>query len=312
MTSWARGLLAAQRGQLEAARADIAHAGALVSGMGAAQWLGPQAVARATLELMSGRAEDAATTVRGTLDVLAGSQVVFYTDRLYDLAVRALADLVALAPGDRDLRTRHEATARVLLARVDGLIAQLAAPSPYVQASRSACAAELTRIGASDPLAWEAAESIWRKAGDDHQAAYAQWRRAEALLARAGDRPEARDLLRAAHATAVRLGAPPLAGELQALARRARLELSHDAMPSPPGHARVALEPFDLTPREHDVLPLLAAGYTNREIAGELFISDKTASVHVSRILSKLGVRKGAQAAATAHRLGVTTTHRDA
>jgi DNA-binding NarL/FixJ family response regulator len=68
---------------------------------------------------------------------------------------------------------------------------------------------------------------------------------------------------------------------------------------------------FDLTPREHDVLPLLAARFTNREIAGELFIRDKTASVHVSRILAKLGVRNRAEAAATAHRLGVNAARRD-
>ena len=304
MMCWARGLLAAERGQLEAAAADIERAGELVAGMGAAQWLGPQAVARATLQLHAGQAVAAAATVEETLSALAGSEMVFYTDRLYDLGARALADLAALAPGDRDRRGRHEATARALLRRVDGLIAQLAAPSPYVQASRSACAAELSRISAPDPLAWKAAERLWREAGDDHLTAYAQWRRAEALLAGDGDRDEARELAREAHATAQRLGARPLEDELQSLSRRARLELS-DA-PAPRADARAALQHFDLTPRERDVLPLLAAGYTNREIALELFISDKTASVHVSRILTKLGVRNRAQAAATAHRLGLT------
>ena len=304
MMCWARGLLAAERGQLEAAAADIERAAELVAGMGAAQWLGPQAVAQATLQLHAGQAVAAAATVEETLSALAGSEMVFYTDRLYDLGARALADLAALAPGDHDRRRRHEATARALLRRVDGLIAQLAAPSPYVQASRGACAAELTRITAPDPLAWKAAERLWREAGDDHRAAYAQWRQAEALLAGDGDRGEARELAREAHATAQRLGARPLEDELQSLSRRARLDLS-DA-PAPTADARAALEHFDLTPRERDVLPLLAAGYTNREIAVELFISDKTASVHVSRILSKLGVRNRAEAAATAHRLGLT------
>jgi predicted ATPase/DNA-binding CsgD family transcriptional regulator len=309
MMYWARGLLAAERGQLEAAAVDIERAGRLLPGMGAAQWLGPQAMARATLQLHAGQAEAAAATVQETLSALAGSEMVFYTDRLYDLGARALADLAALAPGDQDLRMRHEATARALLERLDGQIAELAAPSPYVQASRSACAAELTRIGTTDPLAWKAAQDLWRAAGDDHQAAYAGWRRAEAVLAGDGDRGEARDLAREAYATAVRLGARPLEDELRALARRARLELE-DA-PAPPTDAHAALEPFDLTPRERDVLPLLAAGYTNREIAGELFISDKTASVHVSRILSKLGVRNRAEAAATAHRLGLTAARVD-
>jgi predicted ATPase/DNA-binding CsgD family transcriptional regulator len=309
MMCWARGLLAAERGQLDAAAVDIERAEELVSEMGAAPWRGPQAMARATLQLHAGQAEAALATVHKTLSAVAVSEMVFYSDRLYDLGVRALADLVALAPADHDLRRRHEATARALLERIDGLIAELAAPSPYVQASRSACAAELTRIATTDPLAWEAAETLWREAGDDYQAAYAQWRRAEALLAGDGDRGVARDLARDAYATAIRLGARPLADELRSLASRGRLEL--DDAPAPRGDARAALESFDLTPRERDVLPLLAAGYTNREIAGELFISDKTASVHVSRILSKLGVRNRAEAAATAHRLGLTGARTD-
>jgi DNA-binding NarL/FixJ family response regulator len=65
------------------------------------------------------------------------------------------------------------------------------------------------------------------------------------------------------------------------------------------------IERLDLTARELEVLYLLAAGKTNREIAAELVISDKTASVHVSHILSKLGVRNRVEAASLAHALGV-------
>ena len=61
-----------------------------------------------------------------------------------------------------------------------------------------------------------------------------------------------------------------------------------------------------LTPRELEVLLLVAAGRTNREIGAELFMSEKTASVHVSRILAKLGVGGRVEAAAVAHRLGLT------
>ncbi|MDX6720078.1 MAG: hypothetical protein QOJ63_2332, partial [Solirubrobacteraceae bacterium] len=191
MMYWARGLLAAQRGQLVAADADLERAGTLLSGMGAAQWVGPHAVARATLQLLGGQAEAAVATVQETLSAVAESEMVFYTDRLYDLGARALADHAALTPADHDLRMRHEATARRLLERLDGLIAELAAPSPYVQASRSTCAAELSRIGTPDPLAWKAAQDLWLEAGDDHEAAYAGWRRAEAVLACDGDRAEA-------------------------------------------------------------------------------------------------------------------------
>ena len=60
-----------------------------------------------------------------------------------------------------------------------------------------------------------------------------------------------------------------------------------------------------LTPREAEVLALVAAGRTNREIGTELYVSEKTASVHVSNILRKLGVTTRVEAAAVAQRLGV-------
>jgi DNA-binding CsgD family transcriptional regulator len=64
--------------------------------------------------------------------------------------------------------------------------------------------------------------------------------------------------------------------------------------------------PFGLTPREHEVLMLVAEGRTNREIGELLYMSEKTASVHVSRILAKLDVNGRVEAAAVAHRLGLT------
>lgn len=59
-----------------------------------------------------------------------------------------------------------------------------------------------------------------------------------------------------------------------------------------------------LTAREHEVLELLALGRSNREIAAELFISVKTAGVHVSNILGKLGVASRGKAVAAARDLG--------
>ena len=66
------------------------------------------------------------------------------------------------------------------------------------------------------------------------------------------------------------------------------------------------VERLGLTARELTVLSLVAEGHTNREIGASLFISEKTASVHVSRILAKLGVRSRVEAATTAHRLGLS------
>jgi DNA-binding NarL/FixJ family response regulator len=108
----------------------------------------------------------------------------------------------------------------------------------------------------------------------------------------------------AAHDTATRLGAEPLRREIEALARRARLQLEPDgsAPPAPPPAPQTA---FGLTAREEEVLLRIAHGDTNRKIAKTLFISEKTVSIHVSRILAKMGVPNRAAAAATAHRLGL-------
>ena len=69
------------------------------------------------------------------------------------------------------------------------------------------------------------------------------------------------------------------------------------------GAATAEADPFGLTPRERQVLALIAEGATNRQIGASLYMAEKTASVHVSRILQKLGVRSRTQAAAVAHRM---------
>jgi DNA-binding NarL/FixJ family response regulator len=120
--------------------------------------------------------------------------------------------------------------------------------------------------------------------------------------AAAGEAARAADALRSAHDTATQLGALPLLEDIEALSRRARISVDVTAV--------TAIQETDvvrlgLTPREAEVLALVAAGRTNREIATELFISEKTASVHVSNILRKLGVTTRVEAAAVAQRLGI-------
>ena len=176
------------------------------------------------------------------------------------------------------------------------------APMPAsAQAERALWAAELTRLdGAADPGAWHAAAGAWQQLGLGYRAAYAQWRQAESLLAYGAGAGRAAGPLRAGHVTTVRLGAVPLRAEIEALARRARISLAQDQPPSPaPAHPR------GLTDREAAVLQLLVTGHTNRQIGQQLFISPKTASVHVTSILRKLNVRNRVQAAAVAVRLGL-------
>jgi DNA-binding NarL/FixJ family response regulator len=153
--------------------------------------------------------------------------------------------------------------------------------------------------------AWSAAAQAWQAAAEPYPLAYALLRLAEAATA-AGDRQAAGTAVREAYALARRVGAEPIADEAAALARRTRLSLDEPAAGEVTAPPEDPLARFGLTEREQEILVLLAAGRSNPQIAESLFISPKTASVHVSNILAKLGVDSRVEAAAVAHRLGVT------
>jgi DNA-binding NarL/FixJ family response regulator len=155
--------------------------------------------------------------------------------------------------------------------------------------------------GAAD--LWRGVVASWDELGFPYAGAYARWRLAEALLAEGGPRADAQAALASAHAAATRLRARPLAAELEALARRARLSLDSADEPSADGDG--AAERAGLTARELEVLRLVAAGETNRSIGQALYISEKTVSVHISRILAKLDARGRVEAAGLALRLGL-------
>ena len=166
-------------------------------------------------------------------------------------------------------------------------------------------------IGRSDPDRWAEAATAWEALDCRWHAAYAHWRQAEALLSAGVRRDEAKPPLRQAWETAGPLGARLLVAEVESLGRRGRIELAPPASPSdrtdgtaPEDTPDAGLRRLGLTRRETQVLGLVAEGHTNRQIAETLYISDKTASVHVSNILGKLGVANRAAAAVAAHRLG--------
>jgi DNA-binding CsgD family transcriptional regulator len=159
--------------------------------------------------------------------------------------------------------------------------------------------------GRGTPDDWSEAVEAFECLDRPYDLARVRHRLAEALLSDSGggddERDRATELLRLAAAVAEHLGARPLADSVALLAQRARLTLTRvparRAVPADP------VEALGLTSRERDVLRLVSAGRTNRQIAEELFISPKTASVHVSNILGKLGVSGRGEAAALAHRL---------
>jgi DNA-binding CsgD family transcriptional regulator len=192
----------------------------------------------------------------------------------------------------------------------DRLAATAQDGGPVEQARLTQGKAELARArGRGGAREWGRAAAAWDELERPYPAAIARWREAEAL-ATADDRGGAATAAAAALTTAEDLGSEWLAREVRTLGERARLDLAPATSPTAMGNgdgaghvAEADDDPFGLTPRERQVLALLAEGATNRQIGAALYMAEKTASVHVSRILAKLGVQGRTQAAAVAHRL---------
>ncbi|MEV6106441.1 AAA family ATPase [Streptomyces sp. NPDC051940] len=243
--------------------------------------------------------EAAVEQVRSTIARLTEGSGFEHHDiavRLAALALSAVADAAGdgRLTGDEESVRRWTDTAAELaaLARVTAEKSE-DGHGPEGRAWLARAEAEESRAaGRADTGAWEKAVAAFAEYGDAYERARCESRLAEALLA-ADRRTEAADCARSAHETAATLGARPLLEDVDALIRRGRLQ----ARPQP--------EASVLTARERDVLLLLARGLTNRRIGEELFISGKTASVHVSNILAKLGAASRTEAVAVAYRQGL-------
>jgi DNA-binding CsgD family transcriptional regulator/tetratricopeptide (TPR) repeat protein len=230
---------------------------------------------------------------------------------IYALGLRVEAGLAEVARAARSAAGVQEARRRAepLLATLRAMTRPGTADcTGWVAWDAAQGEAEWSRLeGRSDPARWREAAEQWERLELPYRAAYARFRQAEALLAAGAPRAGVEPVLRAAHRATVALGAGPLRREIELLARRGRLrleDLEEPAAPAAPAPA-AELAAFGLTRRETEVLELVAAGHTDRQIGQELFITPKTASLHVSHILAKLGVAGRGQAAAVAHRLGV-------
>ncbi|HEX7197216.1 MAG TPA: AAA family ATPase [Candidatus Limnocylindria bacterium] len=296
--------LSTGRGQLSRARRDLMTYEALGEKV-----VGPDpdlmSSRRAELALVSGEPTVARRLIADTLNRLIEPELDTDARRLILTGLRAEADEADAARGSGD-REREA----VAVERADELVAQMhrhvarirelaSHLAPPIEADLKLADALASRTrGDADVDAWSAAVEARRTLGRPYELA-----RALADLAAAAFHGKRRDdgaaALAEAHVIAVELGARTLREAIEALARRARIGL--EGVDS----ADDAADRLGLTPREREVLALLADGRSNRQIGDKLFMAESTAGVHVSNILGKLGVTRRSEAAAVAHRLGL-------
>jgi DNA-binding CsgD family transcriptional regulator len=310
------------RAEIDLLHGDIEAAGrrrhqitACVGHMSHVESARESALRGAELALWAGSPDAALAEVHQALALFQAPDFTIFCGRLLTAGMWACADLAeqARARCDRSAVEAAVAAADGLASWVDQLDGAPFTDHPFVltiPAERATWEAERARLaGQSDPMVWDTAAKTWDSLGCPHRAAYAWWRQAQARLGTGQPATAAAAALRAAAVAAA--GHEPLLAEVRTLAERARIRLhppSAVASDTPP--PATASSPHGLTGRELSVLRMVATGRTNAQIGSELFISPRTAGVHVTNILRKLGVSGRVQAAAVAERAGLLNTHR--
>jgi DNA-binding CsgD family transcriptional regulator/tetratricopeptide (TPR) repeat protein len=285
------------RGDLTAAAADLAAMTAVPGATGDAHYGAGLAELEAALAAAHGNPQVARALADAALNIAASADDVARHLGIAALAIRVEADALdaarltghrtdpaaTRARAERILATAHDAKARVLAAG--------GCPSPVFALLVTLARAELSRIpGPADPALWQ--QVVASQVADPYLVGYARLQQAASLLTRRRGH-DATAALRQAEAAARQLAATPMCAKIATLARHGRIDLT----PPPPASSPEP-DPIGLTPREREVIALLSDGLSNAEIARILYISEKTASVHVSNILRKLGVTSRLQAAA--------------
>jgi DNA-binding CsgD family transcriptional regulator/tetratricopeptide (TPR) repeat protein len=318
------------RGDTEGARKILEHARDLLTDSVEPQYIAPAGTLAVELELREGNVEAAREAAAKAID-----QLEFCSDdgtRMAQISAAAVMVEAAAAERARDLGDGEELKAAVARAELATLRTEAAAEEIGRKLERAYlrdAEADLARARRDDdaPERAAAAAAAWEELGRPYLVARARRREAEAFAA-AGRREDAACAAATSLEIAEELGSEWLAREVAGFIARARLPhvgagaatgngARRDGAGAADGAARAGGgegdaaggaddNPFGLTPRERQVLAALAEGATNREIAANLYMAEKTASVHVSRILAKLGVRSRTEAAAVAHRLALT------
>lgn len=295
----ARARISMGLGELEAAQRDLRSAETLLADEAGSKQTVPLATLHAGLAMWHGDPAGARAAVRRGLRAAGrGCDDVWLLAPLIWHGLRAEAEAVA------DGRTADEVAIRALTTMRAHLRNECARAAPQikdvVQGYELLDDAELTRLdGRSDAGVWRCSAEYWESRRHPYPAAYARLRQAEALLYERSRSRESGDALTRAYRAARDLSAGPLAAQIETLAARARIRLED------PGR-RPAAEPGErrpgpdapLTRREREVLAEVATGLSNREIGRRLYISERTAGVHVSRILAKLHARTRVEATA--------------
>jgi DNA-binding CsgD family transcriptional regulator/tetratricopeptide (TPR) repeat protein len=256
---------------------------------------------RMLIALWRGEPGEAESIARQELTELADTEEHALAADLLMLLARAEADIATQPPHAKHRNIDGEPWSQHHLA---GMAADPFADHPW---HRSRPAQKLTFIAeqarralTNKPHLWAAATAAWAELGMPHKAAYTGWRQAEAMLTDKVDPAALQALLtQALHAATQH---KPLSAHIRNLARAARVSLD---VPEPAPPRQQQAPPLGLTPRELEVLRLLMRGSTNAGIGKRLYMSPKTASVHVTSIMRKLGATNRSQAAWIARQAGI-------
>ena len=282
-----------------------------------------RAIVATETALIGGRPGDAIRIAIDALERFAGPADAIWGIPISALGLRAAAEQAEVLRISRDEAglAAVRLAAMVLRTRSEQLSERAATPS--ATAWRATAAAEIARLdGRVEVAPWATAIAAWDAAGDRAEAAYARFRWAETELRLTGVRAVVAAELQTAWRAATDLHAAWLRAAIEVLARRARISLDVTSEPgadgsdvdgaqpaatleTPSAGRRPAPAAHGLSAREIEVLRLVAAGRSNGEIGDQLFITRKTAGVHVTHILDKLGVSNRVEAAMAAARLGL-------